>query len=107
MSLAHVLARLRSARGRAYVLGVLFALLTLVPLAHASPPDAVWIAGIYDDADLDEAVVAVVSATGLVVGASVASVKPGTVAAGAASGLNTPSFVVRPLSTFRNRAPPA
>ena len=107
MSLAHVLARLRSARGRAYVLGVLFALLTLVALAHASPPDPVWIAEIYDDADLDEAVVAVVAITGLVVGASVASVMPAKVAAGTVSGLDTPSFLVRPLSTFRNRAPPA
>jgi hypothetical protein len=61
----------------------------------------------YDDADLDEAVVAVVSITGLVVRASVASVKPAKVAAGAATGPDTPSFVVRPLSTFRNRAPPA
>jgi hypothetical protein len=107
ISLARVLARIRSGQGLAYVLGVLLALLTLVPLAHASPPDPVWLAGMYDDADLDEAVVAVVSITGLVVGVSVASVKPGTVAAGAASGLDTPSFVVRPLSTFRNRAPPA
>ena len=55
MSLARVLARLRSG-GRAYVLGVLLALLTLVPLAHACPPDPVWIAGIYDAGDFDEVV---------------------------------------------------
>ena len=107
MSPAHVLVRVHSGQGRACVLGLLLALLTLVPLAHASPPDAVWIAGIYDDADLDEAVVAVVSITGLVVRASVASVMPAKVAAGTVSGLDTPSFLVRPLSTFRNRAPPA
>ena len=89
------------------MLGVLFALLALVPLAHARPPDSVWIAGMYDDADLDDAVVAVVSATGLVVEASVASVMPANVAAGTPSGLDTPSFLVRPLSTFRKRAPPA
>ena len=107
MSLALVAARLRSAQGGAYVFSVLFALLALVPLAHASPPDSVWIAGMYDDADLDDAVVAVVSASGLVVVASVASVMPAKVAAGTASGLETPSFLFRPLSTFRNRAPPA
>jgi len=56
MSLACVLARLCSWRGRAYLLDVLVALLTLVPLAHASPPDATWIAGIYDAGDFDEAV---------------------------------------------------
>src|SRR5262245_9104268 len=41
-------------------------LLVLLPLAHASPPDPEWIAGIYDEADLDDVVVAVASATGLV-----------------------------------------
>jgi hypothetical protein len=56
MSLARVVARLRSRRGRAYVLGILVALLTLVPLAHTSPPDAMWIAGIYDAGDFDEVV---------------------------------------------------
>jgi hypothetical protein len=38
------------------VLGVLFTLLTLVPLAHASPPDPLWIAGIYDAGDFDDVV---------------------------------------------------
>jgi hypothetical protein len=38
------------------VLGVILALLTLVPLAHASPPDPVWIPGVYDAADFDEVV---------------------------------------------------
>jgi hypothetical protein len=56
MSLARVLARLRSGGGRAYVLGVLLALLTLVPLVHTSPPDAMWIAGVYDASDFDEVV---------------------------------------------------
>jgi hypothetical protein len=56
MVLARVLARVRSEQGRACVLGVLFTLLTLVPLAHASPPDPMWIAGIYDAGDFDEVV---------------------------------------------------
>jgi hypothetical protein len=38
------------------VLGVLLALLTLVPLVHTSPPDAMWIAGVYDASDFDEVV---------------------------------------------------
>jgi hypothetical protein len=38
------------------VLGVLFALLALVPLAHTSPPDAMWIVGLYDAGDVDEVV---------------------------------------------------
>ncbi len=37
-------------------------LVTLVPLAHFSPPDPTWIAGIYDNADYDQAVVAITDA---------------------------------------------
>ena len=40
---------------------LLVALLAVVPLAHASPPDPLWIPGIYDAADLDHAVVVVTS----------------------------------------------
>lgn len=41
------------------------ALLTLVPLAHCSPPDPTWIAGLYDDADHDDAVIAICDGVGL------------------------------------------
>lgn len=37
-------------------------LVTLVPLAYFSPPDPTWIAGLYDDADHDDAVVAITDA---------------------------------------------
>ena len=47
-------------------LGLLPALLALVPLASASPPDPTWMAGFYDAADFDEIVTAVVSASGVV-----------------------------------------
>jgi hypothetical protein len=33
--------------------------LSLTPLAHATPPDQTCIAGLYDDADYDDAIVAV------------------------------------------------
>jgi hypothetical protein len=33
--------------------------LSVTPLAHASPPDQTCIAGLYDDADYDDAIVAV------------------------------------------------
>jgi len=74
MSLACVLAGVRDGRGRVCGLGLFLVLLALAPLAYASPPDQVWIRGIYDDADFDDAVVAIVSATGLVVSPDV----PGT-----------------------------
>ncbi|PYN82243.1 MAG: hypothetical protein DMD96_06625 [Candidatus Rokuibacteriota bacterium] len=41
------------------------ALVALVPLAHASPTDPTWIAGLYDDADHDDAVLAVAEAVGV------------------------------------------
>jgi hypothetical protein len=34
---------------------------SLTPVAHASPPDQTWIAGLYDDADYDDAILAVVA----------------------------------------------
>jgi hypothetical protein len=41
---------------------VLGMLAGIAPLAHASPPDPTWIAGLYDDADFDDVVLAIVSA---------------------------------------------
>jgi hypothetical protein len=37
------------------------AMVALTPAAHASPPDQTWIAGLYDDADYDDAVLAVLA----------------------------------------------
>ena len=52
-----------AARGRRIVtLLLLFALIAAVPLAAASPPDPTWIPGVYDSADLDDVVLAVISA---------------------------------------------
>ena len=39
-----------------YVAVVLPVAVALVPLAYASPPDSMWIAGIYDAADYDDVV---------------------------------------------------
>jgi hypothetical protein len=51
----------RSRRLVAFLLTV--ALATLTPLAHGSPPDPTWIAGLYDDADHDDAILAVTTST--------------------------------------------
>ena len=54
----------------------------IVPLAYASPPDPTWIAGIWDDADFDDVVLAIVSADAAaspsapVIGVSEATVQP-------------------------------
>jgi hypothetical protein len=47
---------------------LLMALLVLVPFAAASPADPLWIAGIYDGADLDECIDAVISMIWIVEG---------------------------------------
>ena len=39
-----------------FPLMLLTVLISLVPLAHAVPPDQMWIAGVYDAADLDDVV---------------------------------------------------
>jgi len=41
------------------------AILTLTPVAHASPPDQTWIAGLYDDTDFDDIVLLISSNLGL------------------------------------------
>ena len=46
------------------MLAGVFVLLALVPLAHASPPDPLWLAGIYDAADADDAIQAVTDGFG-------------------------------------------
>jgi hypothetical protein len=46
------------------VILVLTAPALLLALAYASPPDPSWISGIYDDADYDDVVTLVTSATG-------------------------------------------
>lgn len=61
MLFVRVVAGVRDRRGRACALGLLLILIALVPLADSSPPDPVWIAGIYDAADSDDAVVVATS----------------------------------------------
>jgi len=42
-------------------LALVIALFTLTSLCYASPPDQTWIAGLYDDADHDDVVLAVLN----------------------------------------------
>lgn len=46
--------------------GLLATTIGLTPLAYASPPDPVWIPGMYDDDDQDDVVVTVTNADGSV-----------------------------------------
>jgi len=40
-------------------------LFTIVPLAQGSPPDPTWVAGLYDDGDHDDVVLAITGASAL------------------------------------------
>jgi hypothetical protein len=51
---------------RFLALVLLASLIALYPLAFASPPDPVWLTGIYDDADMDDVVWVISSTTALV-----------------------------------------
>ena len=58
-----ILGRLHAARP-AGLSAILLVLLIIAPvtLAHASPPDQTWIAGVYDQADFDDVVALLTSA---------------------------------------------
>lgn len=49
---------------RFLVLLVISTIIALTPLAQASPPDQTWIAGLYDNADYDDAVLFITSCLG-------------------------------------------
>lgn len=69
-----------SVRTRASLNGLILflvaSLLTLTPLAYASPPDPTWQLGFFDDDDFDDVVGYVTSATGLAEGPVVRCLRP-------------------------------
>jgi hypothetical protein len=84
-------------------LGLLVA--TLPALAHASPPDPTWIGGIYDGADLDDAVLAATS-TDAAGGAVAALAAPWTLL-GAVALARWTAVAPAALRVCRGRAPPS
>jgi hypothetical protein len=95
----------RNGYGRTCILAVVFALCSLVPLAHASLPDPLWIAGVYDGADFDEAVVAVVAVTALVAAPAMSGL-PAAPRREAVRPVEVPPGAAASRSTFQIRAPP-
>ena len=98
----HIGGRWRSLCAR----GLLIFLCAILPLAEASPPDPLWLRGMYDGADLDDVVAAVIAATavvvrtGLLLGPTVIVAKAPLLADRAS--LPRPSLRARPV-----RAPPS
>ena len=91
------------------LLGAVFLCLvgTLLPLAHASPPDPSWIAGYWDDGDHDDVVAFLADGLGSAGSGGVDDAVP---LAGASHrvgpGVDVP-VVSRPACTVAARAPPA
>jgi len=81
-------------------------MLTLTGLAYASPPDPTWTRGIYDDADFDDVVGYLTSASGLVEDIATPDLRPGDVLV--ISLLPSPGLIVSldPSVSRHPRAPP-
>ena len=85
---------------------LLVPLLAILPLAEASPPDPLWVGGMYDGADLDDVVAAVITATA-VVGRTVLLLLDPDAAVGDAVLLTDRASLPRPALPARPvRAPP-
>ena len=79
--------------------------LTLVTLAHASPPDPSWVQGIYDDADHDDVAIFLTSETGEVRVVTTPH-PPIPLAAGRAAASTERAGPIVAVSATRSRAPP-
>ena len=88
------------------VLSVLLAasMAALPAMAHATPPDPAWIAGLYDDGDQDD----LVSLAAWAIGATAAPVAADAILrpAGALRPLELAARATSPPSAARSRAPP-
>lgn len=91
---------------RLFALGLLIGLIALVPLAYASPPDPLWIAGIYDAADFDEVALAVISATAVLEHTRLLLAKLTDVSAGTVGLVDAGVVSAVVLSASHPRAPP-
>jgi hypothetical protein len=95
---------------RAFLKGlVLFfvaSILTLTPLAYASPPDPTWQLGFFDDDDFDEVVGYITSATGLAEGPVVRCLRPVPILVILKNGQSEELVPFAPLSSSDPRAPP-
>src|SRR6267378_3671319 len=80
-------------------------ILTLTPLAHADPPDPIWISEIWDDDDFDDVVGYITSATGLLPNPVACDLRPDALPA-LLSPLGSKAAVSAPRSASSPRAPP-
>ena len=81
-------------------------LLTLTPLAYASPPDPTWQLGFFDDDDFDEVVGYITSAAGLAEAPVVRCLRPVPILVILKNGQPEDPVPFSPLSSSDPRAPP-
>lgn len=80
---------------------------SLIPMAHASPPDPTWIPGFYDAADIDDVVAFLTSDVGAVELFPLDGVGPAQMPVTRVVPLDDRSTAARAPSGNRPRAPPS
>ena len=83
------------------------AIVSLTPLAQASPPDPSWIKGVYDDDDFDNVVISVTSAVSAVELAPLLGLAPTEVVLGFVTPAGEGQTFLASAAVFQVRAPPS
>jgi hypothetical protein len=91
---------------RWFVMAIAVAMALAVPFAHATPPDQTWLGGLYDNADYDDVVNFVTSASATTPRARPQDLTPLEIVTSVTPALPTASPSVQPRSTYHRRAPP-
>ena len=94
-------------KAKYWVCLMLLAVVSLTPLAYASPPDPSWIRGLYDGGDFDDVVVLLTGGTGVVEPFPVQDVRPLLVPIGTAFRGDERLGPIPASSANPPRAPPA
>ena len=91
---------------RALVFLLLVCLVSLSPLAYASPPDPTWMDGFFDDLDFDDVVVSISWAAWAVEADPLPSLAPVPVSVHRVQPGEQPVRSITVLPAFLGRAPP-
>jgi hypothetical protein len=93
-------------RGCSLIILIVLSLGVLPALAHASPPDPLWIAGVYDGDDHDDAVLAAASTEGSPVGGLIEILRLPPIVVGPVRPYASTGPFSSALPAFQGRAPP-
>ena len=91
----------------AWVALLLVGLVGTVPLAFASPPDPLWIGGLFDAGDTDDVVVAATSTVGVADGPALDPITGRPAGGDTVMAAASDAPPVSPLSAHQGRAPPS